>query len=127
MLASAGCGGVMLRRASSTIDSVRSPRRPSSCRTPSSLGGTAPAPASCGPAKPAEPASQGKRSLNEVLSDERFRTERFYTEKKVTALEAADLDGDGKPDLVYYGDPNELEVVYQKGEWGSRREKVAIG
>src|SRR5262245_66030295 len=46
---------------------------------------------------PAAPAAGGKRSVNEVASDDRFRTERFYTEKKVTALQAADLDGDQKP------------------------------
>src|ERR1041385_3735021 len=79
-------------------------------------------------AKPPAAAQAGSRrkGLNEVESDARFRVERFFTEKKVTSLVAADLDGDGKPDLAYYGEPKELEIVYQSGEWGSRREKVAI-
>jgi hypothetical protein len=73
-----------------------------------------------------KPVSLARGSLNEVKSDDRFKVERFYTEKKVTALKVADLDGDRKPDLAYYGDPKELEIVYQGGEWGSRREKFAI-
>jgi len=64
-------------------------------------------------------------SANEIEFDNRFRMERFFTEKKVTSLAVADLNGDRKPDLAYYGD-QELEVVLQEGDWGSRREKFAI-
>ncbi len=74
----------------------------------------------------AEAGSAVRRSVNEIRFDDRFRRERFFTEKKVTALEVADFDGDKKPDIAYYGDPEELEVIYQSGEWGSRREKFPI-
>ncbi len=94
----------------------RAPGEPSDDETAAASPGTGSAAA----------ASAGRRSVNEIRFDDRFRRERFFTEKKVTALQVADFDGDKKPDLAYYGDPEELEVIYQSGEWGTRREKFPI-
>ncbi|MCH2372693.1 MAG: VCBS repeat-containing protein, partial [Planctomycetes bacterium] len=67
-----------------------------------------------------------KSNRNEVESDRRFKVEKFYTEKHVNSMCAADFNGDGKPDLAYYSDPPELEIVYQGDHWGAKQDKFAI-
>lgn len=54
-------------------------------------------------------------NINEIASDARFRKESILTEKKVFDLLVEDLDGNGRPDIVYYGEPREL-VVIRRGE-----------
>jgi len=60
---------------------------------------------------------------NQVPDDKRFKNRPYLAEKKIFGLELGDLNGDKRADMVYYGDPKELVVVYQneKGEWGRRR------
>ncbi|MCX6923738.1 MAG: VCBS repeat-containing protein [Verrucomicrobia bacterium] len=58
---------------------------------------------------------EGKRELNELPPDARFRLESIPSEKRISGLVVADLNGDGRPDLAYYGDPRELIVVYNQG------------
>ena len=65
-------------------------------------------------------------SINEVAFDQRFAPIKIYTEKEIKGLDIGDLNGDGKPDIAYYGDPPELVVLYQNGEWGSKQEKFPI-
>lgn len=50
-------------------------------------------------------------NINEIASDARFKKETHLTEKRVFDLVVDDLNGDGRPDLAYYGDPRELVVV----------------
>jgi hypothetical protein len=64
-------------------------------------------------AKPA-----GKRELNELPPDSRFRIESIASEKRIFSLAVADLNGDGRPDLAYYGEPKELVVLYNQGTNG---------
>lgn len=52
-------------------------------------------------------------NINEIASDARFRKESFLTEKRVFDLLVDDLNGDGRPDLAYYGDPKELVLVFR--------------
>ena len=59
-----------------------------------------------------------KRELNELPSDSRFRIESIASEKRIFALVVADLNGDGRPDLAYYGEPKELVVLYNQGTNG---------
>jgi hypothetical protein len=59
-----------------------------------------------------------KKELNELPPDARFRIESIASEKRITSLVVADLNGDGKPDLAYYGDPKELVVQYNEGTNG---------
>ena len=60
---------------------------------------------------------------NEIADDKRFQSRPFLSEKRVFSLELGDLNGDGRVDMAYYGEPMELVVVYQnaRGEWGRRR------
>src|SRR5262245_34066219 len=57
----------------------------------------------------------GKKEMNELPPDSRFRIESIASEKRIACLVAADLNGDGRPDLAYYGEPKELVVLYNQG------------
>ena len=59
-----------------------------------------------------------KKELNQLPADSRFRIDSIASEKRISCLIAADLNGDGKPDLAYYGDPKELVVLYNQGTNG---------
>ncbi|HWD19495.1 MAG TPA: VCBS repeat-containing protein [Verrucomicrobiae bacterium] len=59
-----------------------------------------------------------KRELNELPPDARFRIDSISSEKRISSLVVADLNGDGRPDLAYYGDPKELVVQYNLGTNG---------
>ena len=62
--------------------------------------------------------SSMKRELNELPPDARFRIESIASEKRIACLVVADLNGDGRPDIAYYGDPKELVVLYNQGTNG---------
>ena len=59
-----------------------------------------------------------KREQNELPPDARFRIESIASEKRIGAMVVTDLNGDGKPDIAYYGDPKELIVIYNEGTNG---------
>ena len=59
-----------------------------------------------------------KRELNELPPDARFRIESIASEKRIACLVTADLNGDGRPDIAYYGEPKELVVLYNQGTNG---------
>jgi hypothetical protein len=65
-----------------------------------------------------KPELTGKREPNELPPDARFRIESIASEKRIFSLAVADLNGDGRPDLAYYGDPRELIVLYNQGTNG---------
>ncbi|MEK7707644.1 MAG: VCBS repeat-containing protein, partial [Verrucomicrobiota bacterium] len=44
-----------------------------------------------------------KRELNELPPDARFRIESIASEKRIAAMGVTDLNGDGRPDIAYYG------------------------
>src|ERR1044071_556588 len=66
----------------------------------------------------AKPKFYGKRELNELPSDARFRIDSIASEKHITCLVVADLNGDGRTDIAYYGEPKELVVLYNQGTNG---------
>ena len=64
------------------------------------------------------PAPVGNRELNDLPPDARFRIESIASEKRIFCLVVADLNGDGRPDIAYYGEPKELIVLYNQGTNG---------
>jgi hypothetical protein len=62
-----------------------------------------------------KPKLVGKKEMNELPPDSRFRIESIASEKRIACLVVADLNGDGRPDLAYYGEPKELVVLYNQG------------
>ncbi|HTD87685.1 MAG TPA: VCBS repeat-containing protein, partial [Candidatus Binatia bacterium] len=65
-----------------------------------------------------KPRSVGKQEMNELPPDARFRLESIASEKRIASLVVADLNGDGRPDIAYYGEPKELIVLYNQGTNG---------
>ena len=60
----------------------------------------------------------GKRELNQLPPDARFRIDSIASEKRISSLVVADLNGDGRPDIAYYGEPKELVVQFNQGTNG---------
>ena len=61
------------------------------------------------PAKPAR-----KLEINELPADARFRIDSIPLDERLAALSVADLNHDGRPDLVCYGDAKDLEIIYNQ-------------
>lgn len=59
-----------------------------------------------------------KRDINELPPDSRFRLDSIASEKRIAALAVADLNSDVRPDIIYFGDPRELIVLYNQGTNG---------
>lgn len=59
-----------------------------------------------------------KRELNQLPPDARFRIDSIASEKRISALVVADLNGDKRPDVAYFGEPKELVVQYSEGTNG---------
>jgi hypothetical protein len=61
----------------------------------------------------------GDSKINELPPDARFRIETISSEKRISSLVVADLNGDGRPDIAYFGgDPKELIILYNQGSNG---------
>lgn len=59
-----------------------------------------------------------KLEINELPPDARFRIDSIPTDERMAALAVADMNGDGRPDLVCYGDAKDLEIIYNQGTNG---------
>lgn len=62
--------------------------------------------------------------VNDIRSHWRFEKKKIPVDREVPSLSAADLNGDGRTDLVYFGNPDRLVVRYQpaSGEWTEKKE-----
>ncbi|QEH33675.1 FG-GAP repeat protein [Aquisphaera giovannonii] len=80
--------------------------------------------------RPAEEAD-GKpfrKETNELDFDKRMRGANIPVNKEIVSLDVGDFNGDGKPDIVYYGTPAEVEILYNEGEGRfSSGKKIATG
>ena len=59
-----------------------------------------------------------KLELNELPPDSRFRIDSIPVDERIAALSVVDMNGDGRPDLVYFGDGKDLVVRYNLGTNG---------
>ena len=59
-----------------------------------------------------------KPEINDLPPGSRFRIDSLPTEERIAALAVADVNGDGRPDLVYFGDAKDLIVRYNLGTIG---------
>ena len=59
-----------------------------------------------------------KLEINELPPDARFRIDSIPTDEHIGAMVVADLNGDGRPDIAFFGDAKDLEVIYNLGTNG---------
>lgn len=65
-----------------------------------------------------DPTPGRKLELNELPPDSRFRIDSLPSEERISALATVDLNGDGKPDLCYFGETKDLIIRYNLGTNG---------
>lgn len=56
--------------------------------------------------------------VNQLPPDARFHLDSIPVDEQISDLAVADLNGDGRPDLVFYGDGKDLEIIYNLGTNG---------
>jgi hypothetical protein len=59
-----------------------------------------------------------KLELNELPPDARFRLDSIPVDEHIGAMVVTDLNGDGRPDIAFFGDGKDLEVIYNLGTNG---------
>lgn len=60
----------------------------------------------------------GYSGINDLPPDSRFRKDSIPTDERIAAMVVTDLNGDGRPDIAFYGDGKDLEVIYNEGTNG---------
>ena len=67
--------------------------------------------------RPAEEAENRpfRKEVNELEFDRRMRLVSIPVNKEVVSIDTGDFNGDGKPDLVFYGTPAEVEILFNEG------------
>ncbi len=56
-----------------------------------------------------------RKEANDLEFDRRMRLASIPVNKEVVSLGVGDFNADGKPDLVYYGTPAEVEILFNEG------------
>ncbi len=57
-----------------------------------------------------------RKDPNELEYDRRMRLSSVTVNKEVVSIDTGDFNGDGKPDLVFYGTPAELTILFNDGK-----------
>jgi len=57
-----------------------------------------------------------RKDANELEYDKRMRLVSIPVNKEVVSLDTGDFNGDGKPDLVFYGTPAEVNILFNEGQ-----------
>ena len=64
----------------------------------------------------AEPERPFRNDPNKIEYDRRMRLVSIPVNKAVVSIATGDFNGDGKPDIAYYGTPPEVEILFNEGE-----------
>ncbi|HEY1716885.1 MAG TPA: VCBS repeat-containing protein [Verrucomicrobiae bacterium] len=56
--------------------------------------------------------------INQLPPGARFRIDSIPADEHIAAMAVTDLNGDGRPDIVFYGDGKDLEIIYNRGTNG---------
>ena len=56
--------------------------------------------------------------INQLPPGSRFRIDSIPVDERISAMVVTDLNGDGRPDIAFYGDSHNLEVIYNEGTNG---------
>ena len=59
-----------------------------------------------------------KLDINELPPDARFRIDSIPVDEHIASMAVTDLNGDGRPDIVFFGDNKDLTVLYNRGTNG---------
>jgi hypothetical protein len=62
--------------------------------------------------------SPRKLEINELPPGARFRIDSIPVDEHLAGMVVDDLNGDGKPDIAFYGDGKDLEILYNQGTNG---------
>ena len=57
-----------------------------------------------------------RTDVNELKYDNRMRLVSIPVNKEIVSVDTGDFNGDGKPDLVFYGTPAEVQVLINGGQ-----------
>jgi hypothetical protein len=57
-----------------------------------------------------------RKDVNDLDYDRRMRLASIPVNKEVVSVDVGDFNGDGKPDLVFYGTPAEVEILFNEGQ-----------
>ncbi|HEY1663921.1 MAG TPA: VCBS repeat-containing protein [Verrucomicrobiae bacterium] len=64
------------------------------------------------------PSAPASMELNELPPGVRFHIDSITTDERLASLSVTDLSGKGKPDLIFYGDGKDLEIIHNLGTNG---------
>ncbi|AMV38186.1 FG-GAP repeat domain-containing protein [Planctomyces sp. SH-PL62] len=56
-----------------------------------------------------------RKEVNDLESDKRMRSANLPVDREIVSLGAGDFNGDGKPDLIFYGSPAEIVILHNEG------------